>query len=325
MDFARRSLYFLAVLAILFATLPRLRADVTIRYQTDLKPAPALQPLMGQMLKAMPTASGITIQMRGSKGYTAFGAWTEVFDFDKQEVTLLDPAHKTFATLPMSQLADKMAGAMPQLSSAQSESVQKAMASIKSDVSSKMTGKTAEIQGVQAEEREIALSMDIPMPAGMAQSGPSLKLVMHMWNATKDEALRVQAIRELTGYQAWQRYMLNPAGTLEKIFGKIPGMSSTISPLLAEIGKNQTVMMRSHMELYMPMLAAVAQKMAPQGSGAPAIDPNAPLMEVTQEVTELSTAPVDASLFEIPKDYKSLPADDMIRDMMKAQTPAKTN
>jgi hypothetical protein len=45
-------------------------------------------------------------------------------------------------------------------------------------------------------------------------------------------------------------------------------------------------------------------------------------MEMNQEVAELSSAPVDASLFEIPKDYAAVAADDMIREMVKVQSAA---
>jgi hypothetical protein len=80
-----------------------------------------------------------------------------------------------------------------------------------------MTGKTAEIQGGQADKREVTVTMDLPMPAEMNQTGLSLKLAMHIWTPKKEEVLRVPAIRELTGYQNWQRYVMNPAGMLEKL------------------------------------------------------------------------------------------------------------
>jgi hypothetical protein len=71
--------------------------------------------------------------------------------------------------------------------------------------------------------------------------------------------------------------------------------------------------------MYMPFLAVMAKQMAAQGQASPAIDPDAPLIEMSQEVTELSSAPVDASIFEIPKDYAAVSADDMVRDLVKAQ------
>jgi len=224
--------------------------------------------------------------------------------------------------MPASQLADKMAGAFPQAASAQMQAAQQALASIKTKVDSKMTGNTAEIQGVQAEEREVTVTMDMPMPTVVNQPDASLKMVMHIWTAKKEEALRVPAIRELTGYQAWQKYILNPVGVLQKLGGKLPGMSNVIGPMIEEIFKNPSVILRTRVEIYMPFLAVMAKQMAAQGKDFPPIDPDAPLIEMTQEVTELSSAPVDAALFDVPADYAAVPADDMVRDLLKAQTAA---
>jgi hypothetical protein len=38
-------------------------------------------------------------------------------------------------------------------------------------------------------------------------------------------------------------------------------------------------------------------------------------------VAELSSAPVDASLFEVPADYKAGAAEDILQDMIKAKQP----
>jgi hypothetical protein len=149
-----------------------------------------------------------------------------------------------------------------------------------------------------------------------------MKMVMHIWTAKKEEALRVPAIRELSGYQAYQRYIMNPAGMFEKLASKMPGLAKVMGPLMEEISKNQSVMLRTQTELYMPFLAGLAKQAAAQGQDFPAIDPDAPLLEMNQEVAELSTAPVDASLFEIPKGYTTVSTDVMFREMFKAQSAA---
>ena len=308
-----------AIILALALAVPSIRADVTIRYQSEFQPSAALAPMMGQLAKSMQAASATSIRVKDNKAYTAQGNWIQLFDFVKKEVTLVDPETKTFATFPIEQLSDKLAGALPQPKSTQSPDVQQALASIKSQVDSKATGKTAEIMGVQAEEREITITMDLPLMA--AQAGPGLKLVMHIWNARKEEALRVPAIRELTGYQAWQRYVMNPTGMLDKMFAKLPGMSNTFTPMFEEMCKNPSVILRMRMEMYVPFLAAFAKRSAGQGQ-ASAADPDAPAMSVTQEVAELSSAPVDASLFEVPKDYTVVSADEIIGKMLKARTAA---
>jgi hypothetical protein len=42
-------------------------------------------------------------------------------------------------------------------------------------------------------------------------------------------------------------------------------------------------------------------------------------MEMHQEVAELSSAPVDAALFEIPKEYTAVQAADLLRSLIEAK------
>jgi TonB family protein len=296
-----------------------LRADVTIRYQSDIKLGAGLPPMMEQAMKpALTKSSPLSIRMKGNKAWSMSGGIVEIVNLDKQELTLVDAAHHTFATFPASEFAAKIAAATPEIPAAQMKALHDAMSSIKTKVDSKVTGRTEVIQGVQAEEREIDISMDMPMP-GVTQSGPSVKLVMQIWNAKTGEALRVPAIRELTGFNLWQKYFLNPAGTIAKMAGKMPAIGEMVTPVVEETLKNQSVILRIHIDMYMPFMAAMAQKMAEQkGGAAAAIDPNAPTIQMNQEVVELSDAPVEASLFEIPKEYTAAPADDLIRGMVQS-------
>jgi len=94
--------------------------------------------------------------------------------------------------------------------------------------------------------------------------------------------------------------------------------------MFEEIFKNQSVILRTHMEMYMPFLATLAKQTAGQRQMPVSMDPDAPLMEMNQEVAELSSASVDASLFEIPKDYAAAPAEDLIRDTIKAPSGSPT-
>jgi len=299
-----------------------LRADVTIRYHSEITPAAALQPIAEKLMKPMQAGTESSVRMKGNKAYATSGNWIEIFDFAKQEVTLIDPEHKTFATLPVSQLADKMAGAVQQATPEQMQAAQKAMGSIKTSVESKMTGNTAEIQGIQAEERELTLTMELPLPPAMNQSSPSMRLVMHVWTPKKEEVLRVASIRELTGYQNWQKYVMNPAGMLDKLLGKMPGMSDSMGSMLDEIYKNPSVILRMRAEMYMPFLAVLAKQMGGEDATLPALDPDAPVMEMSQEIAELSSAAVDGSLLEIPEGYAAVGADDMVKGLLKAQASA---
>jgi len=295
---------------------PGIRADVTIRYESELKPSPAVQALAGGQIAKTACAScqPVTIRMRGNHAYTTVRNWVQLFDFAKQEVTLIDPVHKTYATLPISQLPGRMADALPQPEAKQQTAASQLMAAFKISTNSKMTGATDVIQGVQAEEREITMTMDLPSPAGAAQTVPGLKMVLDIWTAKREETLRNPAIRELTGFYAWQNYVLNPTAMVERFAAKMPGLASAMRPMLDEIAKNQSVVLRMHMEIHMPFLATL-------GQSQPAVDPSAPFLEMNEEVKELSTTPLDDALFEVPKDFNAAPVDDMVRAMFQAQSP----
>jgi hypothetical protein len=85
---------------------------------------------------------------------------------------------------------------------------------------------------------------------------------------------------------------------------------------MKEMMKGATVL-RVHMDMFMPAMAAMMQRM-------PAADPDAPFMQMNQEVVELSTTPVPDSVFQIPEGYQEAAASDLIKGLLaKSQAAAK--
>jgi hypothetical protein len=84
------------------------------------------------------------------------GAVTSIADFNNQEIVLLDTGGQRYATLPLKQLADELGKGM----AAMPPEARAAMASIKIAVEAKGTGRTTEIQGVVAEEKEVVITME---------------------------------------------------------------------------------------------------------------------------------------------------------------------
>jgi hypothetical protein len=76
------------------------------------------------------------------------------------------------------------------------------MASLKPTISSKLTGRTQTIQGIEAEEREFLMSVDGPAMANIP-AGPAMNLLMEVWTAKSSETMRVPLVRELAGYNLW--------------------------------------------------------------------------------------------------------------------------
>jgi len=159
----------------------------------------------------------------------------------------------------------------------------------------------------------------MPMPAGSPQSVMHMKIVMQVWGAQPGEALKNQAIRELAGYNLYANYFMNPAGMLQKMFSGMPGYAEALKSMTEEFSAAKSPMLRMRMSMFVGMPPDAVRKSADQSPGAAPIDPNAPMFEITQEAVEISSALLDEAAFRIPADYKAMPAEEIIRNMMRSQ------
>ena len=301
-----------------------LHADVTLRYKMEVKMNPTLPPALAagavQGMAALQQES--VLRLKGGKGFSTYMGFESIIDFTTQEMTLLDPASKQYSKLKYDQFAEEMGRAMP----AMPEQARAAMASFKAEVSPpRATGRTDTIQGVEAEEHEVTISVAGPAMPNMP-AGPMIKMVMQFWSPKAGEAMRVPAIRELTGYSAWSYATMNPVASMSKYMNQLPGFAEAFGPLMKEL--QQGPVLRTHMEMFMPAMVAMLQRMPaannPFGAG---FDANAPFVQMNQELAEFSTAPVPDSVFQIPDGYQEAAASAMIQGLLTksqaAANPAK--
>ena len=301
-------------------TMP-LCADVTLRYKTEMKLNPSLPPQMAQqMTKGVETSlpPETTMQFKEGKGYSAAGPFHSICDFTNQRITLLDSEQQRYATTTLDGLAEgmgKMFGDMPPEARA-------AIAAMKITADTRMTGRMATIMGVEAEERELVIGLSGPAMPNMPP-GPMMKMVMQIWTAKSGEAMRVPAIRELTGYNLWAFATMNPLSSMEKMLKQMPGMGDSMAQVMKDMQVNRTAVLRTRTSMFMPGMAAMIKQMPadknPLGAG---FDADTPLLEMNQELAEMSTASVPAKIFEIPEGYTSAPVGDIIKDMMRKYQPA---
>ena len=61
----------------------------------------------------------------------------------------------------------------------------------------------------------------------------------------------------------------------------------------------------------------------PQQAGGPLadLDPNAPLMQINQEVVELSTDPLDDAIFQVPANFQPASLEDILKGAVSAPAP----
>jgi len=323
----RRAAFFCILLIPSLLTSP-LMGDVTLHYKVETKLSSSLPAAVTQMvapLRAAIAPAERTIAVKGGKLYTALGPIVMIADIANNQITLLDPATHHFATIAASDYANEIARGMPQLPA----SVKAIMSSMKMTADSKVTGRTAEIQGMQAAEREVTLSLNLAMPGAPAASpssppsSPMMKVVLQIWLAQPDEVARNPALREFIASGSQSIGGLNPADEIRKMTSLLPGIGDGLSSFLKELADAHSVALRTHAAVYMPILALLAARPAAGTAGNPLgdFDPNTPLVEMTQDLAEISTAPIADSMFAIPEGYTAAPVADIISAMSPKVTP----
>jgi hypothetical protein len=294
-----------------------LTADVTLTYKTENKLSPSLPPAFAQTLGAshiLSAPSGRKIAVSGGKFFANISRMDVIADLPNDKLTLIDSAHNHYVTIPVSQYADQVVGALPKLPA----SMQTLLASIKLTVDSKLTGRTAEIQGIQAEEHEIVLTVGIPMGQGGPLS-PVIKIDMQLWRAKPEEIANNPALKEFVASGFLSLGGTNPAEAIQKMLSQFPGIADSLATFTKEAIDTHAVTLHMHAEVSMPILAMLAPRAAaaPGASPAPTVDPNAPIMEIDEELTSISTAPIPASTFAVPDGYTAVP----LADFMSAIAP----
>jgi hypothetical protein len=303
-----------AILVLASATLSTLLADVTARYETRMTMNPALAALAAGLVKGadLGAPQETSLRLKGGKGFASSMGFTSTVDLSTKEITVLDAATTRYAKMTSEQFAHEAARAMPEMPAG----ARAAMAAVKTSVSpARLTGRTAVIQGVEAEEREIVTTVQGPAIPD-APEGPSIRMVIELWNAKASEITRVPAIRELNGYSLNSYATMNPIANIDRMMKQFPGLAGAIEPLMKEM-HSRTPMLRMHVDLFMPAMVAMLQRV-------PGLDDSAPIVQVNYELVELSTAPVPDNVFQIPEGYQEMSPSELMQAVLaKAKAAAQ--
>ena len=318
-----------SLIAVALLIAPTLSADVTLRYKNEIKvgagaPAMMTQALSTTMKSFLSQSS--TIQIKGTQAYITNGPYITVMDFAKQLMTLIDPAHKQYTTLYMKDYADQVLSILPGGKPVTAANAQKFADSIKTSFSSENTGRTDTVLGIQAEETQLTLTMDMLLPAGPSASPETanagqpqqfMKMVIHLWTAVPSEIERVPALQELTKtYGSDTNSVLNPDGIMEKSFAQLPGLGADFTKMMDELVKKKAITLKAGIEMYSPFLVNAMKAMPAQPDGQAArsdMDPDAPIMEINMDAVELSAAPIADSVFQVPDDCHVTTVPDFLR------------
>jgi hypothetical protein len=298
--------------ALLIVLLSSVRADVTVRYQTTITASPIMPPEAQDQLKKAGSVP-ITMLVKGSKGYTLAGNFASVSDLAKQTTTLMNTETKTFASVAMNDYQQAVSLMVPKPSA----DAQAMLANMETKFESKNTGRKQTIQGILAEERQIVMTMSSKVATDQETPGQMMRMVMEIWSAAPSEAARVPALGEIERFSALTQTAMNPTAMIQQLLGPYSGMAKGYDALAKELSDHQTLVLRTHVSIYVPAMTQAVTALARTGRQVPAFNPTGPLSEINQEVVELSTAPVDASVFEVPASYKQ----STVGEILKSRFP----
>jgi hypothetical protein len=300
--------------AALLLSLAAIRADVTVHYQTTVTTSAILPPEAQEQLKK---AGGVPITMlvKGSKGYTLAGGFASVTDLATQTTTLMNTADKTFASVPMNEYDQIQA--VSQLMPKPSEETQNMLANMVANVQSKKTGRTEKIHGILAEERQIILTMNSKAATDQDKAGQLMRLVIELWSPAPGEGARVPALAEVERFSALSKTAMDPSAMIQQMLGPYSGVAKGYDTLAKELAERGSLLLRMRTSIYVPALTQTATALSQSGRQVPAFDPNGPMSQITQEVVDLSTAPVADSIFAVPPSYKQ----STVAEILKARFP----
>lgn len=300
-----------------FVGLQAVRADVTVRYESDFKVAEFLPSGIapGPLQPPQPRV----VKFKGTKAYASFGGISSVMEVDSKELTLIDLVHRKFVRASLQDYTDRIQSLY---SAALNPGGKPASNSTKATVSSRKTGRMEVIQGVASEETELTCSIQGQLPPPVENDAPLVRMVMQFWIAQPEEALRNPAVRQIAGYGAYRNTVVNPAEILEAM-SNVPGCGKDLISQVQDLQKTSLLITRTHVEVSSPILAKFAPLMAQQGHPFPAdFDANAPIVVANTEIVEISTAAIDDSAFEIPADFETAPLDEVLQPLITPPAPA---
>jgi len=298
--------------AFILLLLTSARADVTIRYQATVTPSPIMPPEAQAQVKQTAGAP-VTMLVKGSKGYTQMKDVITVTDLAKQTTTFINNAQKTYATVSMNDYDKVIAQMLPNIS----PETRSMLDNMETKFESKDTGRKQTIQGIVAEDYQVTITISAKTATDQEKSGVMMRMVLDIWSADPNEAARVPALSEVERFTALSQTAMNPTAMVQQMLGPYSAMSKEYEALAKGLLRRKSLVLRTHVSLYVPSLAQAASALAGAGRQVPAFDPNGPLIELNQEVVELSTAPVNPSVFEVPASYKESTAAEIMKTRLE--------
>jgi hypothetical protein len=183
---------------------------------------------------------------------------TEITDLDRETITRIDNAHKTYTVVTFAQMRQAIADmpkqmeqAQAKVKQAQAEQAQQPKSDIQTsfDVSAKNTGVTREINGLTAQEQVVTMQMHATDPSAPASEGPNsvtYVVTTDAWIAPDPpEVKEIQEFDLRMGKQlmagvdltAFRSQMSSQNPGMAQLFGSKPGSGEAMAQMAKEMAK----------------------------------------------------------------------------------------
>lgn len=319
--------------AMLLLVAPAVHADGSLTYKASFKLGSMIPPsLLQPGGKPMPTIEPIVtvIRVQGNKEYSGPEQHPVIYDFSTQQVTVLDPSGKHYATVNTSDYLPQLVTAFPAMPALPPQA-KAILQTMKAVFSSKKTGRTDSVLGIPVSESIWTISLELPanalpLPGAANTAGGTItiaRVVAHAWNATPDDVANNPALKEVMAHRgSVVTGLYNPESFL-KIMSDYPGIRDPLAAAVGRYVNNPPATLKIQAEIYMPIMAQIAPMLAAQGKLPPDFNPNAAIGEVDVVADQLSAAPIDPAVFQVPVDYTSMPLPDLIKAVAKTTVPRR--
>jgi hypothetical protein len=297
------------------------RADLTLRHSFEVKVASFVPAEIAAQVKQQfgsDVPSEALVRIKGNRVMSSFGPLAGITDYGRNQITLLNPKKKEYATLPLADYPDKLAAAIPKARKLTPEN-EEALAGLNFDVQSSRTGEAEVIQRMRAEESLMVISIQAPSPQGVPAV---LQMEMRYWLARPEDIRRVPGLKELADYMAQSSHFFDPLQMMRKTFSGMSGLGERMREPLEELSKlNGSLVLKLQTAIRIPGIAQAIRLAQPPPAG---FDANAPLLELEMDLAEVSTAPIDETTFAIPPDYHSAPVEELVNAIIQATPQIST-
>jgi hypothetical protein len=284
--------------AVLLLAVQLLRADFTMGYEVSVS-VPAWVPaeLAKQLKEGVKTRlpEFLTLQARGDKGFFGTSKFKVIVDYSKQEVTIIEPAARRFATVAMKDYPAAVRAAMPEIPTG----VQQVLEPSRAKFAINKTGRRDNILGLPAEEYEAVFSIDPPPALASKYHDAIAKTVLRLWITSPEDLTRIGVSYYMDRLQ-WLTTNMNLVVLTQLGLGGLPGGGREFTAAIDQLTRENALVVQAELDLYAPTIGMVEQEMARKETSASPPLSNLIIAEIVAELGGLSFDPIEDADLSVP-------------------------